>query len=73
MAKEYGVDRKTFYLMLKRMDVSIPPGLILPKFQELIYNQLGKPKKVLEKELFEQAYIQTLAQARSQYVSLEEK
>lgn len=54
MAKEYGVDRKTFYLMLKRMDVSIPPGLILPKFQELIYTRLGKPKKVIEKEVFEQ-------------------
>src|SRR5690606_39937812 len=42
---EYGVDRKTFYLMLKRMNVSIPPGLILPRFQELIYFHLDKPKK----------------------------
>lgn len=54
MAKEYGVDRKTFYFMLKRMNINIPPGLILPKFQELIYSHLGKPKKLMEKEAVEQ-------------------
>lgn len=58
MAKEYGVDRKTFYLMLKRMNVSIPPGLILPIFQELIYTRLGKPGKAVEKEAVEKEVVE---------------
>lgn len=58
MAKEYGVDRKTFYLMLKRMNVSIPPGLILPIFQELIYTRLGEPRKARGKGVVEKAVME---------------
>lgn len=48
MAKEYGVDRKTFYRMLKRMDICIPSGLIVPKDQEMIYDHFGKPRYKVE-------------------------
>lgn len=53
MAEEYGVDRKTFYSMLKKIDTDIPTGLISPKFQESIYCYFGKPKRVIEIEIVE--------------------
>lgn len=51
MAAEYGVDRKTFYGMLKKVGVCIPPGLVSPKYQELIYRHFGKPNSVIEREM----------------------
>lgn len=43
IAQEYGVSRRTFYRMLKRADLTLPPGMITPEFQKKIYNHFGKP------------------------------
>ena len=45
MATEYGVCLKTFNRWLKRESIVLPKGLICPKDQEVIYEQLGCPKK----------------------------
>ncbi len=44
IANEYGVDRKTLYRWLKKKNIQISSGLVTPKEQDIIYNQLGKPK-----------------------------
>jgi hypothetical protein len=43
MADEYGVCRKTFNKLLKRKNISVKRGLITPKDQMNIYNELGTP------------------------------
>lgn len=43
MAAEYGVSRRTFYNMLNREGLVMPPGKVTPAFQEKIYKQFGYP------------------------------
>jgi hypothetical protein len=43
MADEYGICRKTFNKLLKRKNISVKRGLITPKDQLNIYNELGIP------------------------------
>ncbi len=44
MADEYHISRKTFYNRLKKEEIQLKKGLILPKEQKVIYEKLGKPK-----------------------------
>lgn len=46
MADEYGICRKTFSKLLQKKQIILGRGLIYPKDQENIYNELGIPKKV---------------------------
>lgn len=46
MADEYGVCRKTFSKRLQKMHIILGRGLIYPKDQENIYNELGMPKGI---------------------------
>jgi hypothetical protein len=46
LADEYGVCRKTFSRLLKKKQIKLDRGLIFPKDQENIYNQLGMPKGI---------------------------
>lgn len=48
IANEYGVNRKTFYKMLKRADLNIPSGLITPASQKTIYDHFGHPYERVE-------------------------
>lgn len=43
MAREYGIDRKTFCRWLERANLNIPNGLICPMNVMLIYKALGNP------------------------------
>jgi hypothetical protein len=43
MADEYGVCRKTFSKLLQKKQIILGRGLIYPKDQENIYNELGIP------------------------------
>lgn len=43
MADEYGICRKTFNKLLLKKNICLDRGLISPKDQMLIYNELGKP------------------------------
>jgi hypothetical protein len=43
MADEYGVCRKTFNKLLEKKNISINRGLITPRDQMNIYNELGIP------------------------------
>ena len=47
LAKEYGVDRKTFAKRLKRQQIELPGGLLSPDWVEKVYEILGDPKKDL--------------------------
>jgi hypothetical protein len=46
MADEYGVCRKTFSKLLQKKQIILGRGLIYPKDQENIYNELGIPKGI---------------------------
>ncbi len=46
LAYEFGMSRTTFYRLLKRMNISLSPGLVTPVEQEKIYQKLGNPKSV---------------------------
>lgn len=46
MADEYGVCRKTFSKLLQKKQIILGRGLIYPKDQENIYNELGIPKRL---------------------------
>ena len=46
MAYEYGVCRKTFSKLLQKKQIVLGRGLIYPKDQENIYNELGIPKRL---------------------------
>jgi hypothetical protein len=46
MADEYGVCRKTFNKLLEKKNISINRGLITPRDQMNIYNELGVPGKI---------------------------
>jgi len=50
IANEYGIDRKTLYRKLKKFKITIARGLVTPKDQERIYNCLGYPNGVEEKD-----------------------
>ena len=41
LAIMYGVDRKTFSRWLKKRNIEIPKGLISPKDQKRIFEELG--------------------------------
>jgi len=43
MADEYGICRKTFNKLLLRKNIRLERGLISPKDQLAIYNELGIP------------------------------
>lgn len=43
MADEYGVCRKTFNKLLEKNQIKLTRGLISPKDQLNIYNELGAP------------------------------
>jgi len=43
MAREFGVNRKTFCRWLERANLNLPNGLICPMNVMLIYNTLGNP------------------------------
>jgi hypothetical protein len=44
MADEYGVCRKTFIKLLQKKNIILDNGLIYPKDQSIIYNELGRPE-----------------------------
>lgn len=46
MAYEYGVSRKTFQKLLQKRQIILNRGLIYPKDQESIYNELGLPESI---------------------------
>lgn len=46
MACEYGVSRKTFHKLLQKRHIILNRGLIYPKDQEAIYNELGFPESI---------------------------
>jgi hypothetical protein len=46
MAFEYGVSRKTFHKLLQKRQIILERGLIYPKDQENIYNELGFPESI---------------------------
>ncbi len=46
MADEYHISRKTFYNRLKKEEIQLKKGLILPKDQKAIYEKLGRPKRL---------------------------
>jgi hypothetical protein len=46
MAWEYGVSRKTFHKLLQKKQIILERGLIYPKDQEIIYNELGLPESI---------------------------
>jgi hypothetical protein len=48
MADEYGVCRKTFNRLLEKKQIRIERGLISPKDQVNIYNELGIPNCILQ-------------------------
>jgi hypothetical protein len=50
IADEYGWDRKTFYNKLKEHDLSIGRGLLSPAQQKQVYEYLGYPSGVTEKD-----------------------
>jgi transposase len=43
IANEFGISVRTLYRWLKRADISLPQGLVTPKFQEEIYAHFGNP------------------------------
>jgi abortive infection bacteriophage resistance protein len=43
IAEEYGIDRKTLYRWLRKLNIDLPKGLIFPNFQDVIYKELGRP------------------------------
>lgn len=43
MADEYGVCRKTFNKLLMKRNIRLDRGLISPRDQMIIYNELGAP------------------------------
>ena len=44
IAVEYGIHRKTLARWLEREKIILPPGLVNPKNQQLIYDTFGQPK-----------------------------
>ena len=44
IADEYGINPRTLKRWLKKEKIEIPPGLITPVYQEIIYRKFGKPK-----------------------------
>jgi hypothetical protein len=46
MADEYGVCRKTFNKFLRKKQIKLDRGLILPKDQSIIYHKLGFPNSI---------------------------
>jgi len=46
MACEYGVSRKTFHKLLQKKQIILERGLIYPKDQKTIYNELGLPESI---------------------------
>jgi len=46
MADEFGICRKTFNKLLVRKNIKLDRGLISPKDQMIIYNELGIPALV---------------------------
>jgi len=46
MAHEYGVSTKTFHKLLQKRQIILDRGLIYPKDQENIYNELGLPESI---------------------------
>jgi hypothetical protein len=51
IAIEYGVCPRTLNNMLLNEAVILPSGLISPKYQEIIHQKLGNPKKDDNKDL----------------------
>ncbi len=45
LAREYGVDRKTFAKMLKRRNIELPSVTLSPAWVEKVYEALGDPRK----------------------------
>ena len=45
LANEYGVSRRTFYCWLKQADITFPPGLLMPRHIEKIYDHFGIPER----------------------------
>jgi DNA invertase Pin-like site-specific DNA recombinase len=43
IADEYGISRRTLYRWIQRTEISMPPGLIPPKVQDMIYDEFGSP------------------------------
>jgi len=46
MADEYGVCRKTFNKFLQKKQIKLDRGLISPKDQKVIYDELGEPDAI---------------------------
>jgi hypothetical protein len=46
MADEYGVCRKTFNKLLRKKQIMLDRGLISPKDQKNIYDELGTPSGI---------------------------
>ncbi len=43
LAREYNMSDSTFYRKLKKNDIQLPPGLLLPKDYIIVYQTLGLP------------------------------
>jgi hypothetical protein len=50
IADQYGFSRQTLWRKLRRHGIELPPGLICPKWQKLIYNTLGYPSGISYKD-----------------------
>jgi len=44
LAREYDMSVSTFYRKLKKHDIQLPSGLLLPKDYIIVYQTLGPPK-----------------------------
>ena len=44
LAMEYGIDRKTLYHWIQKMDLPVKDGILSPKCLKAIYREYGYPK-----------------------------
>ena len=52
IADDYGFTYKTLMNRLKKRDIQLPSGLVLPNLQKQIYEELGYPNREI-KTVFE--------------------
>jgi hypothetical protein len=67
IAEEYGIDRKTLYRWLRRLNIELPKGLIFPSFQKVIYEELGTPHQLQFKEFHGKSLQRSISPQIPQY------
>ncbi|MGB0863284.1 MAG: hypothetical protein ACPGXZ_10220 [Saprospiraceae bacterium] len=50
LALEYGISERTLRRYIKKLNIEIPSGNLTPKNQKIIYENLGYPNNILEKD-----------------------